>query len=403
MAYLLRLNSNIQVYRKYTAPIQTFTNHLRLTENFYFKKERPELSSILTIGEPIMDITSQIDEKIIEKYNLKWRDTVLIGEKDDDKNAQIFEELEKMPKVRYLPGGSAQNTIRVLSWCLKMQNDIKKYKLSFLGSIGDDEYKNKIEKELKDLNINPIFEVIKDDKTSRCGVGIFKKEKLFATQLRASKKLSKEFIDEHLNEILDHQALFIEGYMVSNKLDICKELIGYFKRDKKPIILSLCAPFIVKNNLDKLLELANDADIITGNMEEAMELAGATNSDDVDEIFRSIFSKLNPDENRLLVVTHGDNGAHWGKYNYEEKRLEFMIQYFAVEMKEEEIEDLNGAGDAFLGGFLSRYMEGYSIHDCCKVGIEAATIIIKNIGCDFPKDKTFDEIYREKIEIKNII
>ena len=395
MAYLVRLNSNIQVYRKYTAPIETFGNHLRLTENFYFKKERPELLSILTLGEPIMDIISQIDEQMIEKYSLKYRDTVLIGEKDD-KNAEIFEELEKIPKVRFLPGGSAQNTVGVLSWCLNMEHDIKKYKLSFLGSIGDDEYKNKIEKEYKELYINPIFEVIKDDKTSRCGVGIFKKEKLFATQLRASKKLSEEFVNEHLNEILDHQVLFIEGYMVSNKLDICKKLIEYFKRDKKPIILSLCAPFIVKNNLDKLLELANDADIITGNMEEAMELAGATSPDDVDEIFKNIFSKLSPDENRLLVVTHGDNGAYWGKYNYEEKRLEFMIQYFAVEMKEDEIEDLNGAGDAFLGGFLSRYMEGYSIHDCCKVGIEAATVIIKNVGCDFPKDKTFEDIYKEK-------
>ena len=56
MAYLLRLNSNIQVYRKYTAPIETFGNHLRLTENFYFKKERPELLSILTLGEPNIEI-----------------------------------------------------------------------------------------------------------------------------------------------------------------------------------------------------------------------------------------------------------------------------------------------------------------------------------------------------------
>ena len=100
--------------------------------------------------------------------------------------------------MRYLPGGSAQNTVRVLSWCLNMEHDIKKYKLSFLGSIGDDEYKNKIEKEYKELYINPIFEVIKDDKTSRCGVGIFKKEKLFATQLRASKNLSEEFIQQNL-------------------------------------------------------------------------------------------------------------------------------------------------------------------------------------------------------------
>ena len=397
MSYLSLLSTDIEKYsRKLTAPIESAANRLRLTENFYFKKERPDLLSILTLGEPIMDITSQIDETIIEKYNLKWRDAVYVGKKEDDKNIQIFEELEKMPNVRYLPGGAALNSVRVLSWCLKMQNNIKKYKISFLGSIGNDEYKNKIEKELKELNINPIFEVFKDDKTSRCGVGIFKKEKLFATQIRASQRISEEFVNEHLNEILDHQVLFIEGYFVMNKLDICKKLMDYFKKEKKPIILSLCAPFLVKGYRDKLIELANEADIITGNMEEAMELAGATNMNDIDDIFRNIFSKLSPDENRLLVITYGNNGAYWGKYNYKEERLEFMIQYFAVEMKEDEIQDLNGAGDAFLGGFLSRYMEGYSIHDCCKVGIEAATVIIKNVGCDFPKDKTFEDIYKEK-------
>ena len=147
MSYLSRLYSNIETdFRKNTAPIEYAANRLRLTENFYFKKERPELLSILTFGHPIMDIISQIDETIIEKYNLKWNDTVYIGKKEDDKNIQIFEELEKMPNVRYLPGGAALNSVRVLSWCLKMQNNIKKYKISFLGSIGNDEYKNKLKK-----------------------------------------------------------------------------------------------------------------------------------------------------------------------------------------------------------------------------------------------------------------
>ena len=64
-----------------------------------------------------------------------------------------------------------------------------------------------------------------------------------------------------------------------------------------------------------------------------------------------------------------------------------MIQYFAYDIKEDEIKDLNGAGDAFLGGFLCKYMQGYSVHDCCKMGIEAATVILKNVGCTFDKEK----------------
>ena len=55
-------------------------------------------------------------------------------------------------------------------------------------------------------------------------------------------------------------------------------------------------------------------------------------------------------------------------------------------MKTEEIVDLNGAGDAFLGGFLSQFMKGSSLYSCCRAGNDAASIILKNVGCTFQKD-----------------
>ena len=135
-----------------------------------------------------------------------------------------------------------------------------------------------------------------------------------------------------------------------------------------------------------MIELANDADIIAGNLEEAKEFTGGK-TDDIEEVFINIFEKLKPKEDRLIVITDGPKGAYFGKYNYEEQRLDHYIRYFANKLKDEEIQDLNGAGDAFLGGFLSRYMKGESVHDCCKIGIEAATVSLKNIGCTFPKEK----------------
>ena len=389
MAYLFQPFTNPKLAedylkRKGTEPIPS--NELSLTGNFEWKLERSEILSLVTLAEPILDIISDIDESIMKEFGLKERCTVLINEKDD-KNEKIFELFDKLPKVQYVPGGSAQNSVRVLRSCLNNESyDKTKFKVSMVGAIGDDPYKDKIINSLKKVGVKPIFEVLKNDKTSRCAVGIYKKEKAFATQLMASKRLSEEFVNEHLEEIISHQALLIEGYMVSNKFDICKKLIEYFLKDKKTIILTLCAPFLVKFHHDKIVELANDADIITGNLDEALEFSGHQ-SKDIDTIFQIIYEKLKPKENRLLVITDGENGAYWGKYNYEEKRLEHMIQYFAYDIKEDEIKDLNGAGDAFLGGFLCKYMQGYSVHDCCKMGIEAATVILKNVGCTFDKEK----------------
>ena len=360
---------------------------LSLKQKFDFGKERPEIYSLITLAEPIMDIASEVDIPMIEKHNLKLGDTVLVKETGDENLVKIFDELESLPKVNYVPGGSAENTMRVLGWCLNMEKyDRENFKITMIGSLGDDLYKEKIIKELEEFGVNPMFEVLEGDKTSRCCVCIYQKEKLFATQIRASKRLSENFIEQHMEEILAHKALFIEGYMVSNKFNICKKLCEHFIKDKKLIILSLSAVFIVKFHYDKLIELANDADIIAGNFEEAKEFAGGK-TDDIEEIFINIFEKLKPKEDRLIVITDGPKGAYFGKYNYEEQRLDHYIRYFANKLKDEEIQDLNGAGDAFLGGFLSRYMKGESVHDCCKIGIEAATVSLKNIGCTFPKEK----------------
>ena len=333
------------------------------------KKENSSFNSIIGIGDPIVDILSEITTNEIETYQLKLGDSIFASEDYNERNVQMYKVLESMPLVNYIPGGSVQNSIRVISWCLNNSTfGRKNFKVSMLGSVGDDSYKNKIEHALFDIGVNPILEILKDDKTSRCGVGIYKKEKLFVTQLRASKRLSEKFIEDNLDKILDHQAFLIEGYIIGNKFDIVKKLCDLFCKKKKKIIITLSATFVVKTQYEKIIELGNKADIIVGSMGEAKELAGIER-DNYEDVSRNIFMKLKPKNNRILLVTDGANGAYCAKYNYED----------------EEIQDLNGAGDAFLGGFLSEYMKGSSIDDSCKNGINASYVILKNVGCTFPK------------------
>jgi adenosine kinase len=39
---------------------------------------------------------------------------------------------------------------------------------------------------------------------------------------------------------------------------------------------------------------------------------------------------------------------------------------------------------AFVGGFLSQYIQGHPLTDCARAGNYSASAIIKNIGCTFP-------------------
>ena len=95
--------------------------------------------------------------------------------------------------------------------------------------------------------------------------------------------------------------------------------------------------------------------------------------------------KLRTKKDRLFVITNGNKGVVVGKYDYTKGSMDFIFQCFPTLMKLEDIVDLNGAGDSFLGGFLSQYMQGKSFEACCKAGNDIAGVIIKNIGCTFPK------------------
>ena len=353
------------------------------------KKDRAEIPSIIAVGDPIVDIISEISTDIIKKYNMKWGDTVFLEENNDN---GVYKELESMPEVRYIPGGAVQNSIRVMAWCLNMDpNNKNKYKITMLGCAGDDLYQKKVLNALDELGVNILFQTLPGEKTSRCGVGIYRKERFLITQLRASKKLSEDFIQQNIQQILKHESVIIEGYMLPNKFDLCKKLTECFYRENKIIILTLSAMFIVQFHSEKVMEIANKSDIIVGNIGEAEILAGLKGAKPK-EIFETLFRKMIPKENRILVITAGASGSYCAKYDYKNNTLDFIFQYFANKINHEDITDLNGAGDAFLGGFLSEYIKGSPLYDCCRIGTEAASVILRNVGCTFPKHYKFDKI-----------
>lgn len=56
----------------------------------------------------------------------------------------------------------------------------------------------------------------------------------------------------------------------------------------------------------------------------------------------------------------------------------------------EKIVDTNGAGDAFVGGFVAWLIKGKSVEDCVRAGNYAAGVVICNEGCTFPPKPSFE-------------
>ena len=144
--------------------------------------EKLRLRSLIAIGNPIVDISSN-KEDVIDKFGLKWGETVFANES----NVGFFKELEKNKNVKYIPGGSIQNTLRTCAWCLGMEpGRDKTFAITMLGATGKDSYRNKIIDALHFAGVKDLLECIPDKETSRCGVGICKKERCLLPEIRAS-------------------------------------------------------------------------------------------------------------------------------------------------------------------------------------------------------------------------
>jgi adenosine kinase len=61
-----------------------------------------------------------------------------------------------------------------------------------------------------------------------------------------------------------------------------------------------------------------------------------------------------------------------------------LYTYPVIPLAKEDLVDTNGAGDAFVGGFLSQLVAGKDIPECVRGGNYGANAIIQQSGCKCP-------------------
>ena len=128
------------------------------------------------------------------------------------------------------------------------------------------------------------------------------------------------------------------------------------------------------------------ADIVFGNETEAAtfaEVHGLSTSD-VREIAQRIamLPKANGSRSRLVIITQGSAPVVCVKDGA-------VLEFPAESLPADKIVDTNGAGDAFVGGFLAQYAQCRPLDVAVRCGIWAATHIIQRSGCTVPEKMDF--------------
>ena len=66
-----------------------------------------------------------------------------------------------------------------------------------------------------------------------------------------------------------------------------------------------------------------------------------------------------------------------------------VTSYPVIRLPKEKLMDTNGAGDAFVGGFLSQIVQGKIVEQAISAANFAANTVIQRSGCTFPPECTF--------------
>jgi adenosine kinase len=157
------------------------------------------------------------------------------------------------------------------------------------------------------------------------------------------------------------------------------ELAKQAASNNKPLILSLSAPFICQFFKDPLDESAPYWDYVIGNEGEAEAYADShgLGIKDVKEIAKALANlpKANSQRKRVAVITQGTEPTIVAVQGEDEVK-----EYPVHAISKEEINDTNGAGDAFAGGFCAGIVEGRPLDECVDMGQWLALLSIKELG-----------------------
>lgn len=144
--------------------------------------------------------------------------------------------------------------------------------------------------------------------------------------------------------------------------------------------LNLSAPFLCQFFKEQMAAVLPYADFVFGNESEAEAFAGANGfgGATIDEIALRIagLPKAADARARVVVITQGAESTAIATGGA-------VLHVPVPKIAKADIVDTNGAGDAFVGGFLALIAKGASLVEAAHAGHWAAGHVIQRSGCTF--------------------
>ncbi|GKZ33544.1 adenosine kinase [Aspergillus brasiliensis] len=341
----------------------------------------PQGYPLLCLENPLLDIQAVGDAALLQKYGLKDNDAILA----EENHMGLYEELFAKHDVKLIAGGAAQNTARGAQYALPANS------VCYIGCVGRDKYADILKEACEQAGVHTEYRVDDVQPTGKCGVIITGHNRSMCTHLAAANEYKIEHLKQHHIWSLVEKAQFY--YVGGFHLTVCVPAIQALGEEaaakNKVFMLNLSAPFIAQFFKDQLDSVLPYTDYTFCNETEARAFSESHSwgTDDVVEIAKKLaqLPKKNTNRPRVAIVTQGTlpTVAATVKPNGEVEVKEIPVR----EIPKDSINDTNGAGDAFCGGFCAGIVQGKSLEDSIDMGQWLASLSIQELGASFPFPK----------------
>jgi adenosine kinase len=214
------------------------------------------------MGNPLLDISSEVDQAILDKYDVKL-DAAILAE---EKHMPVYAELTARPDVQYIAGGATQNSIRVAQWMLGEAGQT-----AYLGCVGDDEFGRTLNKCASEDGVVAHYMVDETTPTGTCAVLVKGGERSLIANLAAANNFKPTHLEsERSTQIIEQASIFYSaGFFLTVSVPSLVKVCEHIVAENKTFCLNLSAPFIIDFFGDAVATALPYADFVFSNEGEA--------------------------------------------------------------------------------------------------------------------------------------
>jgi adenosine kinase len=290
-----------------------------------------------------------------------------------------YAELVKDFPVEYIAGGATQNSIRTAQWALQTPNATV-----YTGCVGADSFGAELARSASADGVKVLYQINAETPTGTCACLIKDHERSLVANLAAANKFTPEHLETPaLKEAIEKARIYYSsGFFLTVSPPAFQAVAAHANKADKIVALNLAAPFIPSFFSEPLLAAIKVSDFVFGNESEAEAFATQqklekTDAETVAKYIAALPQRDGASRPRTAIITQGAqstvvcvNGV--------------CTKYDVPVLDAKLIVDVNGAGDAFVGGFLAQLARGKDMESCVQAGHYCSRVILQVSGAKLP-------------------